>query len=133
MTRFSRTRKRPAFPCLTSGPRGPQPGKRLYKGTLRERAWHAMRIRRKFTLGEILELSAREDDRAAASNVGKYIRALVKTGFLAALASRERGIAPTSNGAKRYLVVRDAGPKAPRWLPRRGMVYDPNAQEEHAL
>ena len=119
---------------LTSGPRGPQPGKRLFKGTLRERAWHAMRIRQKFSLGEILEIAARGKERDAESNVGKYLRALRRAGFLTEMRrKKEEGDAPTSNGVKRYLLVRDSGPQAPRWLPRRGLVYDPNTEQEHPL
>lgn len=118
---------------LTSGPRGKQPGKRLYADTLRERVWRAARIKRKFSLPELLEIAARGEDRDAESNAGKYLRALKRAGFLAELPTRARGLAPTSNGCKRYLLVRDTGPQAPRWLPHRGIVFDPNDEQEHAL
>ena len=121
---------------LTSGPRGPQPGKRLYRGTLRERAWHLMRIRRKFSLGDILERLPRDGQRDAESNIGKYVRALARAGFLTEIRrKKDKTDPPTSNGNKRYLLVddRDTGPQAPRWLPRRGCVYDPNTEREHPL
>lgn len=118
---------------LTSGPRGPQPGKRYFSGTLRERVWRAIRIKRKFSALEILPLAARGEERDAESNVGKYLRALARSGFLVIMKGRERGPAPTSPGYLRYLLVRDTGPQAPRWLPRRGCVYDPNTEEEHPL
>jgi hypothetical protein len=119
---------------FTSGPRGEQPGKRLFKGTLRERAWHAMRIRIKFSLGDILERSARGKERDAESNVGKYLQVLRGAGFIAEIRREKSGsAAPTSNGVKRYLLVRDSGPQAPRWIKRCGVVYDPNTEEEYRL
>lgn len=118
---------------LTSGPRGPQPGKRLFKNTLRERVWRAIRIRRKFSALEIIPLATLGHEQRPESNVGKYLRALKLAGFLAELPTRQRGDALTSNGFKRYLLVRDSGPQAPRWLPKRGMVFDPNDGEEYPL
>lgn len=118
---------------LTSGPRGPQPGKRYFKGTLRERVWRAIRIKKKFSALEIIPLAARGQERDAESNVGKYLRVLARAGFLTTMKTRERGPAPTSPGFLRYLLVRDTGPQAPRWIPRRGCVYDPNTEEEHKL
>lgn len=118
---------------VTSGPRGPETGRRLYAGTLRERVWRAIRIRRKFSVLEIIPLVVKGAEKDAESNVGKYLRALTRSGFLAALPSRERGTAPTSNGFKRYLLVRDSGPQAPRWRAGRSTVYDPNTEEEHRL
>ncbi len=119
---------------FTSGPRGEQPGKRMFKGTLRERAWYMMRIRRKFSLGGLLERIARGEERDAESNIGKYLRALVRAGFLSEI-RRKKGeaAAPTSNGVKRYLLVRDPGPAAPLWIQRRGVMHDPNTEEDHPL
>ena len=118
---------------VTSGPRGPETGRRRYTGTLRERVWRAIRIRRKFSALEIIPLVVKGAEKDAESNVGKYLRALTRSGFLAALPSRERGTAPTSNGFKRYLLVRDSGPQAPLWRMGRSTVYDPNTEEEHRL
>lgn len=118
---------------LTSGPRGPQPGKRLYHGTLRQRAWHAMQIKKKFTVADILPVAANGGERDAENNIGKYVRALARTGFLTELERRGPREVPTSNGYKRYLLTRDTGLLAPRWLPLRGIVFDPNTEEEHPL
>lgn len=116
---------------LTSGPRGPIAAKRLVKNTLRERVWRAIRIRRKFSAFEIIPLAASGTERDAEGNVCKYLRVLARSGFLAQLPTRRRGDSRAGSGYKRYLLVRDTGPQAPRWLPVRGIVYDPNTTEEH--
>jgi len=118
---------------FTSGPRGPQPGRRLHRGTLRERAWRAMRIKVKFSSAEIVSLAAKGAESNPDSNVGKYLRALERAGYLMALARREAGTAPTSNGFRRYVLVRNSGPQAPRWLPNHAAVYDPNTEQMHAF
>ena len=118
---------------FTSGPRGTQPGRRLHTGTLRERAWRAMRIKVKFSSAEIVALAATDAARDPDSNVGKYLRALERSGYLMPLARREAGTSPTSNGFRRYVLVRNSGPQAPRWLPKLGTVYDPNTEEQHPV
>lgn len=119
---------------LTSGPKGrhtgvrkPRPGR-----TLRERAWAAMRILRKFTQDDLILRIAQGQERDIESNVGKYTRALVKAGILTELPRREPGTALTSNGYKRYWLSEenDTGPRAPIWRPARGQVYDPNTERQ---
>lgn len=121
---------------LASGPRGPQPGKRLYRNTFRERIWRQIRAQcgKPFTLAELLSEAADGSERDATSNAGKYLRALARAGLLLALRGRDHThCAPESNGYKRYYLARDLGPLAPRWLPHRNCVYDPNSEQEHAL
>jgi hypothetical protein len=117
---------------LTSGPRGTQHGHRLWRKSLRQRAWHAMRLRRKFTVEDILLRAAEAGDLDAETNLGKFLRALVAAGYLTVLSRTKDANAPTtSNGVKRYLLVRDSGPRAPVWSDKRGSMYDPNTDEEH--
>ena len=110
-------------------------GKRIWVGTIRIRIWRAMRIRRKFSVPEIITLVADESSGDMTSNVQKYIRALAKAGYLIELPKREAGSAPTSNGYKRWWLTdeKDTGPKAPVWRPDRRTVFDPNTNVEVAI
>lgn len=97
---------------ITSGSKGPR-SMRLVRNTFRERAWRSMRMRRKFTLSDIIRDAAREDDKAPRDNLGRYLRALQKAGVVSCDAERIDGTAPTSNGFKFWTLVRDLGPHAP--------------------
>lgn len=120
-----------------SGPKdAKQNGKRIWKDTCRIRIWRAMRIRRKFTVPEIIILVADGSERGdVTSNVQKYVRALARAGYLVELPRREAGSAPTSNGYKRWWLRddKDSGPQAPVWRLERGTVYDPNTRVEVAI
>jgi hypothetical protein len=120
-----------------SGPRGKQQsGKRIFKDTLRIRVWRAIRIRRKFTVPELIVLVADENSRGdITSNVQKYVRALAKAGYLIEMPKREQGTALTSNGYKRFWLqdAKDTGPKAPVWRLELKTVYDPNTETEVAI
>ncbi len=115
---------------LRSGPKGPRTGHLVREGTLRARAWAAMRIKGKFSIDDIVMLCVAGGERDVRSNLGKYFRALARAGYLRPLPTREAGIAPTSNGAIRYLLVENTGPKAPVWSMSRRRLYDPNTEEE---
>lgn len=118
---------------LRSGPRGARTGHLVRKNTLRADAWTTMRRARKFTRDDVLMMVARSGHRDMTSNLGKYIRVLVRAGYLRALPRRETGLTPTSNGAVRYLVLRDTGPLAPTWCTSRGSLYDPNLEADVPL
>jgi hypothetical protein len=115
---------------VKSGPRGETAAKQ-HTGTLRVKSWRAMRQRKKFSLNDLIVLVASGEEKAIEGNIGKYLRALERTGYLTRMARREPGTALTSNGHLRYLLVRDSGPIAPVWRPSKETVYDPNTQEEH--
>lgn len=120
-----------------SGPRGRQPGSRGRSEGLRARAWRAMRVRRKFSVADLIMLSAQggEGERDPESNLLKYIRALTRAGILVELKHREAPTSLTSNGGKRWWLMetRDPGPLAPtvRW--KRNQVYDPNSEVVHDM
>jgi len=119
-----------------SGPKdGKQSGKRVWKDTDRIRIWRAIRIRRKFTVPEIITLVADEARGDMTSNVQKYVRALAKAGYLIELPKREAGTSLTSPGYKRWWLTddKDTGPEAPIWRLERGTVYDPNTKIEVAI
>lgn len=100
---------------------------------LRERAWWVMRRRGVFTLPELLATLATGDERDAASNLGKYVRALARAGILRAETRRAPGAALTSNGYLRYRLRVDNGRMAPVWRAAKGEVFDPNTGAAYPL
>lgn len=110
---------------IKSGPNGPlnlAAVRRPRRTTQRDRLWSAMRILKKFTLGEILTLAGDGSE----SNAQHYIAALAGAGYLRQMHRRERGTSLTSNGFKRWQLIRDTGPAAPIWRKQRGELFDPN-------
>lgn len=101
---------------------------KVNKDSLRIRAWRAMRIRRKFSIPDLCMLVAQGGEKDIESNVGKYVRALTRAGYLIEMPKRERGTALTSNGFKRWWLQddMDTGPLAPVWRVAAGEIYDPN-------
>lgn len=99
---------------------------------LRSRAWWVMRRRGAFTLAELLATVAEGHEKDAASNLGRYLRALAAAGILKA-EGRTVPDKPTSNGCLRYRLVRDLGRDAPVWRASRREIYDPNGGGVHAI
>jgi len=119
---------------IISGPNGKQSAARINKNSLRIKVWRAMRIRSKFSIPELAMLVAQGGEKDITSNIGKYVRALQKAGYLAEMGKREKGSAITSNGHKRYWLIpeRNTGIQAPVWRISAKTVYDPNTELEHA-
>lgn len=114
---------------LQSGPRSPLCGPRIARAdTLRQRAWAAMRLTRRFTVPEIVTLAARPEDGAAETHLAKWWPMLMKAGYLAVLPRRAPGSAPTSNGYKCWALIRDTGDIAPL-VRSDGTYYDYNTGE----
>lgn len=99
---------------------------------LRQRAWWVMRRHGVFTLPELLATVAEGAERDAASNLGRYLRALAQSGILK-IDGRARPEKPTSNGALRYRLAVDCGREAPVWRAKFREVYDPNHGETYAI
>lgn len=123
---------------LRSGPKGSgQTGCRVWaKETARVRTWRAMRLRRKFSVPELIGLVADESDRGdITSSIRNYVCALGKAGYLVELPRREPGASSTSNGHKRWWLQdeKDTGPQAPVWRVPQKKVYDPNTEETHDI
>jgi hypothetical protein len=61
----------------------------------------------------------------AHNNLQKYFQQLMRAGYLSEM-RREAPQSLTSNGAKRFLLVRDTGPLPPIQQGRLGKVFDQN-------
>lgn len=99
---------------------------------LRSRAWWVIRRHGVFTLPELLATVADGAERDAASNLGRWLRALAGAGILKT-EGRAKPEALTSNGCLRYRLVTDLGREAPVWRQARGEVYDPNSGGVHVI
>ena len=118
---------------LRSGPQGPRTGRVVQKGSLRARAWRAMRIKRKFTLADIVMLAVEGGERDINSNLRKYLAQLERAGYVQQLSVRERGAALTSNGHVRWMLLVDHGPLPPVYRTSRDTLYDPNNEADVLL
>lgn len=116
---------------FTSGPKGPTGKVRSFgENTLRAKFWRLLRARRKLSVPEALSvlLDNADDEINATSNLQKYVRLLVRSGVVEVMRLREAATSMTSNGAKRYFLIRDLGPLAP--VPSKSELYDPNANQK---
>lgn len=113
--------------AITSGPMGRHTAKarKPIADTLRQRAWTAMRMSGAFTVGALV-MAAGRGEADAENNLQRYLRRLKGAGYVAELPVRERGTALTSNGFKRYRLIRDTGPAAPVWSDARGRIIEHN-------
>lgn len=121
---------------LRSGPRNSgQARTRVWRDYLRARVWRAIRIRRKFSIPDLEMLVAQGGEKDIASNIGKYLRALERAGYLVKLPKREAGTALTSNGFMRWWLPdeKNTGPLAPVIRVARQTLYDPNLEQEVPL
>ena len=117
---------------LTSGPYRPHTAKarKRLPDTLRQRAWNSMRMGGSFTIPDIMAIVSTLDAKDSKSNLQRYCRALVKTGYLIELPVRTKGTKAGSNGFKRYRLINDVGEYAPVWQPAKGTMFDHNAEGE---
>ncbi len=111
---------------ITSGPRAPHGKVRVVRNTIRERAWRAMRIRRRFTVLDLISDARTEADTSPDESIGRYVRILSKAGYLKEAPKRVQGAAQTSNGFKVWCLVRNTGPLAPVARSATAAVHDPN-------
>jgi hypothetical protein len=110
---------------ITSGPIGPTGAARYTDTSFRARSWRAMRLRRHFTIDEIVG-DAVCSERHPQSNLARYFRALIAVGYLAEMPRRRRGTKQESNGFKQYSLVKDTGPRAPGYSRTRKILHDFN-------
>ena len=113
-------------PDTTTSPRK----QRIVHGTLRQKAWRAMQIKGKFTLSDLVRNVVTPADKAInpRNNLGRYIAGLTRVGVLVELKRRAVPTSRTSNGEKRWMLVRDLGRQAPVVRKDGSSVYDPNGQ-----
>lgn len=96
---------------------------------LRQRAWWVIRARKTVTIPELLSTLVESGEKGASSNLSSYVGPLVKAGFLKVLAHRAPGRALTSNGHRRYQLIRNNGRLAPVVRQTDRVVFDPNTGE----
>ncbi len=89
-----------------------------------------MRIRRRFTIGDVVADAARDDEKNAHNNATRYIGALRRAGYVRALPKRRPGSAPSSNGFKVFSLMKNTGPRAPVWLRAKKLLHDFNTGED---
>jgi predicted transcriptional regulator len=119
--------------AITSGPSGPNRYHRDNKQTLRERIWRALSLSGKATINDLLNLAAAGTERDARCNARKYLTGLERAGYTIRMGKKEPGVAATSNGFPRWMLVKETGPKAPVVNLKRNVLFDPNTEEEIAL
>ncbi|HEY2070686.1 MAG TPA: hypothetical protein VGG48_14105 [Rhizomicrobium sp.] len=88
--------------------------------------WTALRIMpdKRASTQQLVEAVGFSDPEKGIDIARKYLKALLRAGVVIELRQREPGFAMTSNGFKRFAIVRDLGPRPP--LMRRGGLIDPN-------
>lgn len=106
---------------------------RMKSGGLRQRAWWILRNRKETTLEGLLNTLNDGQQKDAASNLGKYLRALERAGILKRAAQRVPGATLTSNGHIRYQLVIDCGMDAPLWRASRKEVFAPSTGTVYPL
>lgn len=112
---------------IKSGPFRPDRGKcRKPRDTMRQRAWQAMRMSGSFTIGDIAMAAAGPNDTKPEGNLQKYFRALRHAGYLIELPVRAEGTALTSNGFKRFRLMKDTGFTAPVYRAKEETIFDHN-------
>jgi hypothetical protein len=115
---------------ITSGPKGKTGVIATRRQTFRERAWLAMRIHHRFTIGQIVASAARDGERNARENARKYLAQLGQAGFVKELPNRLPGTSMGSNGFKRWVLIRNTGPRAPVYRAELQTVHDFNTGED---
>lgn len=108
------------------GPKGGRTGKDRPRGAtpcLRDRFWTLLRKRRKLSVPEALPIICDGDERNPRDNLMEWLNALARAGIVADLGRKHHG----PGAPKKWLLLRDPGPTAPRHSHKRRAVYDPNA------
>lgn len=115
---------------LASGPRRPHAGqRRAMRDTLRQRAWTAMRVLKRFTVADLAVASRKRGEGDPSHNLGAYLRALSAADIVVELPVRADDGVPTSNGLKVYRLLRDTGATAPQWRQARRQVFVHDTRE----
>lgn len=115
---------------IKSGPRRGHTGRRTaLRDTLRQRAWNAMRISRRFTIRDLAAAASRGDEADAVENVARFVRELHRAGYLQKV-GREPGTAPGSTGFLRFALVRDTGHRVPVYSAKKRSILDYNTGED---
>ena len=101
----------------------------VHRHSLRERVWRLIRLKRKFSIKDLLSIVLNGTEKDPESNIQRYLKALSRTHYISELKMREAGNVKQSNGFKRYVLIKDTGNKAPLLRMQSKEVYDPNTGE----
>lgn len=87
-----------------------------------------MQIKGKFTLSDLVRNAVPSDSKHKnpRNNISRYVNALTHIGILVEMKRRAPPTSPTSNGEKRWVLVRDLGRKAPV-VRNATSAFDPNS------
>lgn len=130
-----------------SPPRVRKDGTEVAQGSGRRQMWQTMRMRKRFTLADLVALSSTEEHPVAESEADYYLRHLIKAGYVKPSCAkategrqedgerrdgRERSTAKDREkgpGARHdtFRLVINSGPQAPM-IQRIKQVYDPNTK-----
>ncbi len=111
--------------AIKPGPQGPHVAET--KGTsLRCRLWRAIRLIKKGTVAELLELAERGTEGNAEANAKEYLNALVRSGHLLRLSRKGERQRPNGTSPTRYGLAADSGPLPPQYNRHQKRVFDPN-------
>ena len=89
----------------------------------RTKLWQAMRMLRRFTVGELQAVC----EVRSKSTVTSFVHELRMAGFIRCV---HRGNEALHEPAF-WMIVRNTGPLSPARLPRRKSMWDPNTDQEH--
>jgi DNA-binding IclR family transcriptional regulator len=115
-----------AFASASAARRGQRPT------SLAERAWAALRQLRKATVADLTQLASRGTERRPEARVRTYLGVLKRAGYVGTLRGRVPGATPGTT-VKRYVLLRDTGPLAPRWQRSHDRMLDLNTGEAFPL
>lgn len=97
----------------------------VYADSLRQRAWKAMTLEKRFTVGAIAQLAVR-DETDGEDSIRRFCLALTRAGYLAELPTRVKGEIAGSNGFKQWRLIRETGEIAPRYIAADKAFHDRN-------
>ena len=97
----------------------------VYADSLRQRAWKAMQLEGRFTVGSLAQLAIR-DETDGEDSIRRFCLALTRAGYLAELPTRVKGEVAGSNGFKQWRLIRNTGEIAPRYVAADKAFHDRN-------
>jgi hypothetical protein len=114
---------------IKSGPKGRMTGTRAGTNSFQARLWRALRIQNKGTLNDFIALAEPGAMKNPHNSADQYFRALTLAGYVSVLARRRPGAAPTSPGFKVFVLIKNTGPRSPRFAKAGKFVRDLNTGE----
>lgn len=97
----------------------------IYADSLRQRAWKAMQLQTRFTVGDLVQLAVR-NEKDGEDSIRRFCFALTRAGYLAELPTRVPGSVAGSNGFKQWRLIRNTGDIAPRYVQAERAFHDRN-------